>query len=213
MKGERCEGPWCDFWWLAPNGARFNQPPCIVLHCMGCIALYCMRCILLYCMQLIVLYCMYCVLLYCMESMPWLVLHEAHFNQHPADYFGGLAGDRRTGCAVFGSLLHCICIVFFGFYWTVFQPRCIEMYFLNSVEMCFTPVSWNALKSNWVGLGTYNELHFQDSALLHLTAATLGSLKDGLKHVFGSFSKRIFLLMIKNMKSFLKSGAVTAVRL
>ena len=184
MKGERCEGPWCDFWWLAPNGARFNQPPCIVLHCMGCIALYCMRCILLYCMQLIVLYCMYCVLLYCMESMPWLVLHEAHFNQHPADYFGGLAGDRRTGCAVFGSLLHCICIVFFGFYWTVFQPRCIEMYFLNSVEMCFTPVSWNALKSNWVGLGTYNELHFQDSASLHLTRAT--------QKVFGSFSKRVF---------------------
>ena len=136
MKGERCEGPWCDFWWLAPNGARFNQPPCIVLYCMGCIALYCMRCILLYCMQFIVLYCVYCVLLYCMESMPWLVLHEAHFNQHPADYFGGLAGDRRTGCAVFGSLLNCICIVFLWLLCCIVFKLCFFGFFVALYLYC-----------------------------------------------------------------------------
>ena len=144
MKGERCAGPWCDFLWLAPNGARFNQPPCVVLHCMGCIALYCMRCILLYCMQLIVLYCMYCVLLYCMESMPWLVLHEAHFNQHPADYFGGLAGDRRTGCAVFGFYvaLYLYCVLWLllncfstPLYWNVFSQQCGNV-FPSSILKC-----------------------------------------------------------------------------
>ena len=100
------------FLMIGTKWSPFQSTPmyCIALHGLYCIVLHEMYSIVLHAINCIVLLALCSIVLH--ESMPWLVLHEAHFNQHPADYFGGLAGDRRTGCAVFGSLLHCICIVF-----------------------------------------------------------------------------------------------------